>query len=191
MNRSSMGRVVSADDGGTPGVEATQGVPVLARVVALKEAISDEKRTAATCHKAAAPMLAQVIDAFSKDDHAAAVINKSPQKISDYKSGARGLAAYELIAMCVESVDAWHALRSQIDAYHEAREIKPAEAVEILLTVASLNPAVMAQAQQIAALRHGAEPEELLRAIRMLAAPRIGPQRVTHEEHVAKSAAAK
>jgi hypothetical protein len=175
-----MNASVSIETGGTSGVNEPPALPQLARLLALREALTDENRSAAAVHRATAPVLSQMLDAYGKDNSAASVIGKTPQKLRDYKAGDRGLSAGELIGICLESGEAWQALRSQIDAYHEARELKPAEAVEILLTVATMNPAVMAQAQQIAATRHGVEPEELLRAIRMLA--RFGPKRVTRAD---------
>jgi hypothetical protein len=177
-SRSVMGQVVGSIDQGSKGVTATPVTPVLGQLEAVKQAVLDGKRGKGNC--AAAPVLAVVLDAFAKDDCAAAVINKSPQKISDYKAGRRPLSFADGIALLLESRDAWQALRGLIDGYYEERELKPAEAVELLLTVASMNPAVMAQVQQIAAARHGVEPEEALRAIRMLG--RIGPKRVTRDE---------
>jgi hypothetical protein len=164
--------VVPSSDRGNPGVDVTHVAPTLAQLESIRQVLSDENRTAAALHKATAPVLAAVLDAFGKDTAAAAVISKSTSKLGDYKAGRRGLAAGELIGIFLESKPAWDAFARVICAHHDEeppqprRRIEFTHLIELMLVLFAGNPAFLGALQQLAAERHGAEPEETLRALR-------------------------
>lgn len=85
----------------------TQTVRTISRLVSIKRRLDDEKRPhAGQMHRLAAPIAAAVLDAYGKDDAAAALLQETKQHVSDIRAGLRGLALWQLVALLVDSREA-------------------------------------------------------------------------------------
>lgn len=180
MSTSSLMRSVVPSDGlGTPGVLGRREVPkTIARLESLRRKIEESRAEknkvgAADLHREAAPIVAEVLDGYGKDLAAASCLGETKQHVGDLRSGARGAAAWQLFALLADSREAWLALCRIFCPLHDLEQPQPrrrgltaAELFEEMLGLFAENPALLGLLQQRAALRRGAEPEDVLRSVR-------------------------
>lgn len=168
-----MRRLLPESDGGTPRVEDTQNVPAtIGRLVAIVKRLDGLNEPSADhMHKLAAPVVAAILDGYGKDDAAAERLRTTKQKISDKRTGLRGTAAWEMVALMAESREAFMEFAQMFCALHglEPPQPKPTLTVDDLRQLALRlfvsNPTLTRVLLEEAALAKGAAPEEVLKIL--------------------------
>ncbi len=116
-------RTAMPDDGaGTQGVQQTLTAPQarrLAQIASIAQRLDAESTPGAgILHKLAAPIAAAVLDAFGKDEAAAALLRTTAQKVSDMRAGIRGMALWQLVALCAAKPGVFLAFDGMLCGHH-------------------------------------------------------------------------
>jgi hypothetical protein len=172
MSKPTIAAMLPETDAGTQRVQGRQGVPEAVAVLESVRRRIGAAKAANDRHGAAAPVFALALDGLGKDIVAEEILDETRQHISDMRNGKRGAAVWQLVAILMESREAFESFVRPFCEQHALSPPQPKKQVtreqvlEAALAYLLDSPPLLKSFSREAGEHLGVEPGDVLQALK-------------------------